>query len=103
MRVAEAHLEAAGRGDWAPEIAAMIRQHHKLTPWRGADGWLVEPFRRADLVDVSRGLVRFGLPGAFLHALYEKWPGAGFHRRLIALELAHLRKDPLHPLPMFKL
>ncbi len=102
MRAAEAHLVAAGRPDWIAEILEAIRQHHKLTPWRGDPAWIVEPFRRADWIDVSGGLLTFGLPRSFLRELYVRWPGAGFHRRLVVFELAHLRKDPLHPLPMFR-
>lgn len=100
---AKAHLAATGRDAWMSEIVETILQHHKLTPWRGDPAWIVEPFRRADWIDVSRGLLTFGLPRDFLGALYAKWPGAGFHRCLARLELAHLRKDPLHPLPMFRL
>ena len=103
VRAAAAWLDGAGRSAWTDEIAEAIRQHHKLTPWRGDKTSIIEPFRKADLVDVSRGLVTFGLPRGFLRALYAQWPGAGFHRRLIGLELAHLRKDPLHPLPMVRL
>jgi hypothetical protein len=103
VRAAEAYLAATGRADSTPEIVEAIRQHHKLTPWRGDPAWIVEPFRRADWIDVSRGLLTFALPRGFLRELYARWPGAGFHRRLVTLELAHLRKDPLHPLPMFRL
>jgi hypothetical protein len=59
-----AHLAAAGRSPWAPEIETTIREHHKLTRYRPNPDWLVEPFRRADLIDASRGLVTFGLPCA---------------------------------------
>jgi hypothetical protein len=51
---------------------------------------------------MTRGLVRFGMPRAFVTALYEQWPGAGFHRRLAALELTQLRTHPWNPLPMLK-
>lgn len=103
VRRAEAHLQAEGRTDWAPQVAAMIRAHHKLTPWRGPHP-LVEPFRRADWIDVTRGLVggRRLAPGR-LTALYAAYPGAGFHRRLVALGLDRARRHPLSPLPMLRL
>jgi hypothetical protein len=64
---------------------------------------LVEPFRRADLVDVSQGFVRFGLAREFVRDLFDRWPSAGFHKRLVQLTLARVRHHPLNPLPMIKL
>jgi hypothetical protein len=101
--LATAHLAGAGRRDWVPEIAEMILQHHKITRYRANPGWLVEPFRRADWVDVSRGVLRLGTPRTLVAALYEAWPGAGFHKRLMQLELGHLRRHPLKPLTVLRL
>jgi hypothetical protein len=100
---AEAYLARSGRSDLASEIAMIIRMHHKVTRHRGEPGWLVEPFRKADWVDVTRGLLRFGLPRSMIRALYSQWPSAGFHKRLLQLEFGHLRRHPLNPLPVFKL
>src|SRR5262245_29777657 len=61
MRAATAYLRCSGRVTWAEEIARMILEHHKITHFRENPDWLVEPFRRADWVDVSMGLVTFGL------------------------------------------
>lgn len=80
----------------------MVRAHHKLTPWRRPPP-LVEPFRRADWIDVTRGL--FGgrsLPPGRLAALYAASPSPGFHRRLAALGLDRARGHPLSPLPMLR-
>lgn len=102
-RLATAYLEKSGRADWVPEISEIILQHHKLSTYRDNPAWLVESFRRADLIDVSRGLFRFGLPRTFVSELYREWPGAGFHRGLVRLELKRLRTSPLNPLPMVRL
>lgn len=102
VRLAEAWLTAAGRDAWAPEIVAAIRQHHKLTPSRDREGPLSEAFRRADWIDVTGGLVRFGIPRSFIRDLYARWPDVGFHRLLVRLELRHLRQHPLNPLPVFR-
>jgi hypothetical protein len=102
VRLAERHLAEAGLADWIPEVSAMIREHHKITPWRGRPDWLVEPFRRADWADVSRGVLASGVPRGLMRALYAAWPGAGFHRRLVRLALARLRTHPLSPLPMLR-
>ena len=102
VQLAAAWLGRSGRSDWVPEVTEMILQHHKLSRWRGDGSWLVEPFRRADWTDVSRGIIRFGLPRGFIRELYVIWPSAGFHRRLVALELARLRTHPWSPLPMLR-
>ena len=102
VRLAEAWLAANGRAAESPEIAAAIRQHHKLTRYRGGAGLLVEAFRRADWIDVTRGVLAFGIPRRFIRALYARWPDVGFHRLLVRLELRHLRQHPLNPLPVFR-
>jgi hypothetical protein len=103
VRLASAYLADADKAAWVPEITETILQHHKISRYRSNPEWLVEPFRRADWVDVTRGLVTFGLPRKLIRAVYATWPSAGFHKRLVQLELAHLRKHPLNPLPVFKL
>lgn len=96
-----AHLARTGHADWSCGVSAMIREHHKLTSHHGDA--LVERFRRADWIDVTRGLVRFGLPRGLVREVSSAWPDAGFHRRLLRLGLARLRSHPLSPLPMLKL
>jgi hypothetical protein len=102
-RLALARLAQLGHTEWSLEISEMIMQHHKLRRYRAHDEWLVEPFRRADLIDVSQGLVRFGLPREFIRDLYERFPGAGFHKRLVHFGLERLRTNPLSPLPMIRI
>jgi hypothetical protein len=102
VALARAHLAARGMADWIPEIEALIVDHHKITPSRGNPTSLVESFRRADWIDVSRGLRRFGLPRTFLAAVAATWPSAGFHRRLVELTIDRFWKHPLTPLPMVK-
>ena len=96
------YLRRRGRPEWVPEITAMIREHHKITAYRGNPDWLVEPFRRADWADVSRGVISHGVPPKLLHQIFATWPDAGFHRRLAQLELERLRSHPLSPLPMVR-
>ena len=117
VAIAREHLAARGMADWIPEIEAMIVDHHKITASRpnphpsttargalsGVEGQsLVESFRRADWIDVTRGLRRFGLPRTFVAAVSATWPSAGFHRRLVELTIDRWWKHPLKPLPMVK-
>ena len=102
VALAREHLATRGLSDWVPEIEAMIVNHHKVTSSRADRSSLVESFRRADWIDVSRGLRRFGLPRTFAAAVIATWPDAGFHRRLVALTIDRWWKHPLNPLPMVK-
>lgn len=100
-RRAREYLEANGLSAWSLEVTRMISEHHKV---RSAhhDGPLVEAFRKADWVDVSLGLLRFGLSGPFVSEVRRVFPNQGFHRRLVELTLQRIRRHPLSPLPMFK-
>lgn len=103
VTLACAHLARAGREEWASEVAEMILQHHKLSTYRGDGRPLVEPLRRADWVDVSKGLFTFGLPRPLVREVFSAWPDEGFHKRLVRLELKRLRTHPWSPLPMVRL
>jgi len=105
-KLARDYLERIGKTGWRQEIAAMIAGHHKLTPIvRNPQNasWLAEPFRKADWIDMSGGLLRFRLPADFVAEVLEAYPNAGFHKKLLALALDRLRSHPFSPLPMVKL
>lgn len=97
-----AHLAETGKSEWQPEVSRMINEHHRITRARGEPDSLAEPFRQADWIDVSHGVVAFGLPRKVLREIFAAWPDAGFHRRLVQLTLARLRTNPRSPLPMLK-
>lgn len=101
--LARGHLASCGHADWIPEVDAMIADHHKITPARSGRGPLAEPFRRADWIDVSRGLRTFGVPRPFIASVFATWPSAGFHSRLAELAGDWFLKHPLMPLPMVRL
>jgi len=102
-KLASAHLVRSNHAPWGPEIDTTIREHHKLLRYRPHPDWLVEPFRKADLVDLSRGVVTFGVPRGLIKDLFAQWPSAGFHTRLVQLSLRRLKTHPLSPLPMLRL
>ena len=103
QRLARGFLAETGRSAWQEEIAAMIGEHHKLTPYVLNPSWLVEPFRKADLLDLSGGLVRFRLPDDFVVEVFETYPRAGFHKMLLSFARQRFRSHPFSPLPMLKL
>jgi len=105
---ASRHLADAERTAWQPEIARMIEYHHRIRPYRGvgagadANDECVEAFRRADLTDLSAGLVAGSIDRDFVARVRRELPGAGFHRRVLQLGLRWLVRHPLHPLPMMR-
>jgi hypothetical protein len=102
VSLAREYLAGAGLDALAPEVEAIVVWHHKLTPYRGEHAATVEAFRRADLVDVSLGALRSGVPRPFVRAVRAALPNAGFHRRLAALTARQLRRAPLRPLPVMR-
>jgi hypothetical protein len=103
VRLARAHLAAAGRHEWMADVSAAIGAHHQISRYEGPGQAFVEAFRRADWMDVTAGLVTFGLSRRMLPPLVRRWPRAGFHRLLARLEIRRLRTHPWNPLPMVKL
>jgi hypothetical protein len=101
--LARQYLLTGAQADWLPEIEAMIVDHHTITSSGPSRASLVEPFRRADWIDVSRGLRTFGLPRSFIASVFTVWPSAGFHWRLVELTFDRFLKHPLTPLPMVRL
>lgn len=100
--LARAYLAESAQDRWREEIETMIEQHHKLGAYTGNPGWLVEPFRQADWIDVSKGMLKFGLTATLVKGVMERFPNAGFHKRLVALSVRRLITHPLSPLPMLK-
>jgi hypothetical protein len=103
VRLAREHLLASGHAAWVPAVTAAILEHHRISRYRGAHDWLVEPFRRADWMDVTGGVVGSGMSRALFRAALARWPRAGFHRLLVRLAWRHARHHPSNPLPMLKL
>jgi len=96
------YLKNCNGESWAEEITLMITEHHKLNTFTDARYPLVEAFRRADIIDVSLGLLTFGLPRAFISEVKAQYPNAGFHKALVRMALAWFVRHPLNPAPMMK-
>lgn len=102
IALAQAYLQQNQRTAWRTEIELMIALHHKVRPYAAGHYPLVELFRKGDLIDFSLGLVKCGLPGATIKRVKARFPNAGFHKRLVQLEVGWLTRHPTNPLPVFK-
>jgi len=100
QQVAERWAEAHALSVDMRKVRRMIELHHKLRPCAAADGPESECMRRADLTDLTFGLVRFGLPRGYLRELRAAFPNAGFHRCLARVGLRWWLRHPARPLPM---
>lgn len=80
--IAEADKDLEGSDLDGALVRAAIRNHHKVTPYRGPHAEVVNAVRRADWVDASRGRLRKGLTRAQIAAVEAAIPNAGFHAAL---------------------
>jgi hypothetical protein len=102
IAAANGYLASEGLDAWCEEIGQMIDQHHKLHSAAGNGGRLVEIFRKGDLVDLSLGLVKCGLPRETIRAVKTRFPNAGFHVCLIKQACRWIPRNPLNPVPVLK-
>jgi hypothetical protein len=100
IRLQDAWLARNGRGAWSDELAVVVATHHRFRSYRGPHAQLAEPFRRADLIDVSQGLVRAGLPRDYVQEVRRTFDvGTFFTRAVPRAAFRHLVRHPLDPLP----
>lgn len=97
------YLDSIAKSAWTDEILTMIAQHHKLLPYHGTFETSVELFRKADLIDFSGGLIRFGISKEEYRQLTGQFPFLAFHGILFKSFKHHFMKKPWNPFPMVKL
>ena len=83
-------------------IAGMIFWHHKTSPYFGKYQLIIESFRRADWIDVTKRMKTFGVPSEFTEELTAVFPYHNFHYTLMKLSFRHILKHPFAPFAMFK-
>jgi hypothetical protein len=83
----DAWLQQTGREAWSSELALVVAQHHRLFGYGPSRPYapLVEAVRRADLVDVSQGLVRFGLPASYVKEVRAAFDAGAFFTRVVPM------------------
>ena len=85
IRAQDAWLQQTGRENWSDELALVVAEHHRLSKYGATrpHASLVEAVRRADLVDVSQGLIRFGLPRSYVREVRATFDAGVFFTRVI--------------------
>ena len=81
----DAWLKQTGRDAWSDELALIVAEHHRLSGYAATRPYapLVEAVRRADLVDVSQGLIRFGIPSSYVKEVRAAFDAGVFFKRVI--------------------
>jgi len=81
-------------------VEDIISNHHKVTPYR--DNNLVEAFRKADAIDLSLGIISYGVSGKEISLIYGEFPGEWFHTFILGEIVKNAFKNPFNPLPILK-
>ena len=102
INLAKIYLKKIERSDWSEEVGLIIEMHHKRSTYKGKYIDNVESFRKADLIDITKGRKNFGINKKFIEDLYKDYPMSGFRKMLFLKFLKNLLKNPFNPLPMFK-
>ena len=102
MDLAGEYLVSIDKESWTEEILATIKWHHKITPYKGPYQDSINLFRKADWIDVTRGMVNFGISRMEIIHLYAEFNDHGFHKFLLKRGWSFAIRNPLRPLPMFK-
>jgi hypothetical protein len=67
-------------------VREIIRNHHRYNDWKNGDSLakasLVNAVRKADWADATLGMMRSGLPIAYMESALVKHPSYGFHLML---------------------
>lgn len=81
----DAWLQQTGRQGWSDELALIVAEHHRLFRYGAGRPYaqLVEAVRRADLIDVSQGRIRFGLSRSYVEDVRETFDARVFFKRVI--------------------
>lgn len=99
---AKNYLIETNRQELFEEISQMIYWHHKTKTYKGKFEKTIESFRKADWIDVSLGLITYGLDKQKIKANRKLLANEGFHWFLIKKIFRNFFRHPLKPLPMFK-
>mmetsp|Transcript_12427 Transcript_12427/g.14270 ORF Transcript_12427/g.14270 Transcript_12427/m.14270 type:complete len:219 (-) Transcript_12427:802-1458(-) len=82
--VARAKESLSGYGSEELQLVEdIIMQHHKFSPFTGANEKVVNAVRKADWIDASMGIFKKGIPKNSISKVQAEVPNAGFHNTLM--------------------
>ena len=99
-KLAEKYLTQHKLDHWIDNVKEIINNHHKLTPFK--KNQLAENFRKADLIDLTFGFIKFGISPAQIAENKKLYPALGFQSYIFKKTLKNMVRHPLNPLPIVK-
>lgn len=102
IALAKNYLIKHNKESWIEEISLMIDMHHKRSFYKGKFQETVEVFRKADWIDVTLSIKKYGLANSEIKTIQKQYSNKGFHWFLTKQTFFNLLKNPTNPLPMFK-
>ncbi|MDH5607853.1 MAG: HD domain-containing protein [Cyclobacteriaceae bacterium] len=99
--IARAYTETNQPYIVSDEIVFIIKNHHRLRRIKGhLEG---ESFRKADLIDLSAGLIHFNIPPSLIRETESKFPRLGFTKLILNLTFHWALRHPYRPFPMIRI
>lgn len=83
------------------ELAKIISNHHRMTKVK--DHPEAEAFRKADLIDLTAGWIRFNIPKSIIVDTERRYPRLGFTKSVLKKTGRWAVKHPFNPFPMIKI
>ena len=100
IKLAAEYLTEHKLEHWTESVSQIIDNHHKLTPFK--NNQLAESFRKADLIDLTFGFIKFGLSYSQISEYNKLFPAKGFQPYIFKEVFKNIVKHPLNPLPIMK-
>ncbi len=94
------HLKRYETSLLVDEMKFIIENHHKLNRIKG--NMEAEAFRKADLVDLTGGFIKFNIPKSIIREIENKYPRLGFTKLVTKKVLKWAIRHPLKPFPMIR-
>jgi hypothetical protein len=100
IKLAEKYLIHHKLEYWTDSVKEIIDNHHKLTSFK--KNQLAESFRKADLIDLTFGVIKFGVSKAQIAETKKLFPALGFQPYIFKEVFKNIVRHPLNPLPIMK-
>lgn len=100
VELAEKYLKQHQLDHWIESVNEIINNHHKLTPFK--KNLLAESFRKADLIDLTFGFIKFGISPEQINESKKLYPELGFQPYIFKEVLKNIIRNPLNPMPIMK-
>lgn len=100
VSLALGHVKKNDLGLDANLLEQVVTQHHKLTKIKNCPE--AEAFRKADLIDLTSGWIRFNIPKSIIVDTERRYPRLGFTKKVLKKSVKWSFQHPFNPFPMMK-